>query len=86
MKSTATLTVLKMLEGLPESIQDRVVEHLRDYIEDMREEAQWAESFSQSQEKLASFAHQARKDKAEGRASSMDFGKLGISHEEDNIF
>jgi predicted house-cleaning noncanonical NTP pyrophosphatase (MazG superfamily) len=76
MKSTATLTIVKMLEGLPETIQDRVVEHLRDYIEDMREEAQWAESFSQSQEKLASLAQQARKDKAEGRANSMDFGKL----------
>ncbi len=67
MKSTATLTVLKMLEGLPDSIQDRVVEHLRDYIEDMREEAQWTESFSQSQEKLGSMAQKARKDKAEGR-------------------
>ena len=76
MKSTATLTIVKMLEGLPEAIQDRVIEHLRDYIEDMREEAQWAESFSQSQVKLASLAQQARKDKAEGRASSMDFEKL----------
>jgi len=76
MKSTATLTVVKMIEGLPESIQDRVVEHLRDYIEDMREEAQWAESFSQSQEKLASLAQQARKDKADGKAMSMDFDRL----------
>jgi hypothetical protein len=76
MKSSATLTIVKMLEGLPESIQDRVVEHIRDYIEDMREEAQWAETFSQSQEKLASLAQQARKDKANGKAISMDFDKL----------
>ena len=76
MKSTATLTIEKMLGGLPESIQDRVVEHLRDYIEDIREEAQWAESFSRSQEKLASLAQQAHKDKENGKAIPMDFESL----------
>jgi hypothetical protein len=33
--SAATATILKMMESLPEPVQERVVEHLQDYIEDM---------------------------------------------------
>ena len=65
-----------MLEALPEQFQDRVVEHLRDFIEDMADEAQWDESFSQTQEKLAKFAQQARIATAKGKAVPMDFEKL----------
>ena len=68
MNSTATMTIVKMLEALPEQFQDRVVEHLRDFIEDIRDEARWDESFSQTQEKLATLAQQARRETAEGKA------------------
>ena len=30
-----------MIESLPEEAQDRVVEHLREYIEDLRDEMRW---------------------------------------------
>ena len=50
--TTATATVMKMMESLPESIQARVLEHLQDYIEDIRDEMQWDESFARSQDKL----------------------------------
>ena len=76
MHSPATITIVKMLEALPEQFQDRVVEHLRDFIEDMADEARWDESFSHTQEKLAAFAQQVRKETAEGKAVPMDFEKL----------
>jgi len=34
MPSEATMTIIKMVETLPEQAQDRAVEHLREYIED----------------------------------------------------
>lgn len=59
-------TMMKMLDTLPEALQDRALEHLREYIEDIREEMQWNESFSKSQRKLATAARQARRNIAEG--------------------
>lgn len=77
MPSTATVTTMvKMLESLPEQIQERVLEHLREYIEDIRDEAKWSESFSITQNKLMAAAQQARKEIAEGRATPMDLKKL----------
>lgn len=68
MASTANMTtMMKMLESLPESLQDRVLEHMRDYIEDLRDEAMWSKSFSRTQEKLAAAARRARNDVAEGK-------------------
>ncbi len=68
----ASVTILKMLETLPEPIQDRVVEHLREYIKDLRDEASWNESFSRTEGNLAAAARQARKEVAEGRATPLD--------------
>ncbi len=40
MASTATMaTMMKMLESLPEHMQERVLDHMREYIEDVREDA-----------------------------------------------
>ena len=66
MVSAATATVIKMIESLPESVQDRVVERLRDYIEDARDEMQWDESFVRSQDKLAAAARNARGEVSRG--------------------
>ena len=68
----ASMTILKMLETLPEHIQERVVEHLREYIEDLRDEASWNESFSRTEGNLVRAARQARKEVAEGKATPLD--------------
>jgi hypothetical protein len=67
MISEATVTIIKMLETLPVQAQDRVLEHLREYIEDLRDEVLWNESFSRSQSNLVAAAQQVRKEIAEGR-------------------
>ena len=41
MESPTITTMIKMLEHLPESAQERVVERLRDYIADLQDEADW---------------------------------------------
>jgi hypothetical protein len=76
MTSTAEMTILKMIEALPEQLQDRVVEHVRDYIEEMRDEAQWDDLFSRTKESLAATAQQARKEISEGKAIPLDIDNL----------
>lgn len=73
--ATAT-TMIKMLESVPDQLQNEVVEHMRNYIEDIRDEAKWNNSFSTTQDKLIAAARQARKEIAEGKASPMDTDKL----------
>jgi len=76
MTSAPTMTIIKMLETLPEQLQGRVVEHVREYIEDLRDEFRWDESFSRAQEALVTAARLARKEIAEGKASPLDVEKL----------
>ena len=37
MSSTAIATMTKMMESLPEPVQDQVVEHLREYLEESQD-------------------------------------------------
>ena len=76
MSSTTISTVTKMLESLPELAQDRVVEHLRDYIENLRDEIKWDQSFKKTSSKLVEAARQARQEITDGKAQVMDFEKL----------
>jgi hypothetical protein len=70
------MTIIKILETLPKQLQDRVVEHVCEYIEDLRDEFRWYESFSRTQEALVTAARQARKEIAEGKSSPLDVEKL----------
>lgn len=77
MSSTAIATVEKMLESLPEEMQERVVEHLREYILDLQDELQWDALFKGTQDKLAVAARRAREEIAAGKAEPMDFERQG---------
>ncbi len=75
--STATIeTVVKMLETLPVSTQEQAVEHLREYIEDLRDEIHWDAQFDRHSTKLSETAGKAREEIAEGKSVPMDFEKL----------
>ena len=76
MTSATAETMAKMVEQLPTGLQDRVLEHLREYIEDIREDMKWNESFSKSQDKLIAAARQARKEISEGKSVPMDLDML----------
>lgn len=73
--STAT-TIIKMLDTVPEGMQDRILEHMREYIADIREESEWNESFNKSQHQLMNAARQARRCIAQGKSVSLDLDDL----------
>lgn len=73
MSLSAINTVIKMMESLPEDKQDKIVEHLREYIQDLQDEQKWNESFNKSQDKLIVAAKLAKQQIAEGKAQPMDY-------------
>jgi len=65
MTSTAIETVTKMLESLPETVQDQVVEHLREYFADLQDELEWDSLFKRTQPQLVAAARRAKQEIAE---------------------
>ena len=65
-------TLVKMMESLPETLQDRVVEHLREYLEDLRDEEQWNVSFQNTEQSLIVAAKRAKQEILEGKAQPLD--------------
>ena len=76
MVSEATVTIAKMLETLPVQLEDKVVEHLKEYIEDLRDEALWTESYSKTQNSLIDAARQVRKEISDGKATPLTIEQL----------
>ena len=76
MSSPAINTVIKMMESLPEDKQNELVEHLREYIQELQEEQKWQESFDKSQDKLVAAAKLAKQQIAEGKAKTMNYDRL----------
>ena len=76
MSSTVIVTVTKMLESLPEPAQDQVVEHLREYLEDLQDELQWNTLFKRTQTQLIATARRAKEELAQGLAKPMDYDQL----------
>lgn len=76
MSSEAVATVVKMMETLPESAQERVAEHLRDYLADIQDELRWEASFRNTRPKLVEAARQARMDIAAGNSRPLDVDGL----------
>ncbi len=76
MSSTAIATVIKMMESLPEPVQDQVVDHLREYLEDLQDELQWDSLFKKTQQQLVAAARRAKQEIAEGHAKPMDYDQL----------
>ncbi len=71
MSSASVATVVKMLESLPEAVQDQVVAHLREYIEDLRDELEWDAAFQKTQGPLAVAARRAKAETQAGKAAAM---------------
>jgi hypothetical protein len=76
MSSTAITTVVKMLESLPETVQDQVVEHLREYLADLQDELVWDDLLKRTQPQLVAAARRARQEIAEGQAQPLDYDQL----------
>lgn len=75
-ETTAIYTIVKIMETLPEAAQHQLVDHVRDYLADMDDEAEWDNLFEETQEQLRASARKARQEIAEGKAEPMDFDRL----------
>ncbi len=73
MSSAAIATVVKMMKSLSVEAQDRVAEHLREYINDLQDEIQWNKSFQRTQQKLVAAAQRAKQEIADGKANPLDY-------------
>lgn len=76
MSSSAIKTVVKLLEDLPEVQQDRVLEHLREYVLTIKDEQRWDEAFERTKPRLIEMARQARREVAEGKAQPLNLDDL----------
>ncbi len=76
MSSAAIATLVKMVESLPDELQEKVVEHIRDYIADLEDEKRWDTSFQQTQGNLVAAARKAKQEIAAGQSVPMDYEQL----------
>ncbi len=76
MSSEKIATVIKMMESLPENAQEQLVEHLREYIANWRNEFEWDGLVQKTQSKLINAAKEARKEMAAGKAKPMNYDQL----------
>jgi hypothetical protein len=68
MSSAAITTIVKMVESLPDDLQERVSEHIREYIADLEDEERGDSSFQRSQTNLVAAARKAKQEIAEGKS------------------
>ncbi len=76
MSSAAITTLVKMVESLSDQMQDKVIEHIRDYIADLEAEARWDESFRRTQATITAAVRQAKADIEAGQSRPMDYEQL----------
>ncbi|MEO8894023.1 MAG: hypothetical protein ABI417_21260 [Coleofasciculaceae cyanobacterium] len=76
MSSPAITTIVKMVESLPDDLQEKVVEHIRDYIADLEDEKRWDTSLKQTQVNLVAAARIAKQEISEGQSMPMDYEQL----------
>ena len=76
MSSPSVTTIVKMVESLPSSLQEKVAEHIREFIADLEDEAKWDASFEHTHDRLLASAQKAKQEIAEGKATPMNYKQL----------
>ena len=76
MSSETIATVVKMLESLPDSAQNEVVEHLNNYIAELQDDIRLDGLFKSTESKLTAMARQAKRDIAQGKSRPMNLDEL----------
>jgi hypothetical protein len=65
-----------MVESLSDDLQERVSEHIREYIADLEDEAKWESSIDRTRPNLVAAARQAKREIVEGKSVPMDYDRL----------
>ena len=67
---------MKVVESLPSDAQERLADHIRDYIAELNDEMCWDDSFKRTRTSLVSAARRAKQEIAEGRSMPTDYEQL----------
>lgn len=73
MSAETITTVVKMLEALPDAAQERVAEHLRDYLTELQDEWLWNDAYATTQTQLVAMAKIAKNQIASGQSLPFHF-------------
>ena len=76
MSSENIATITKIMESLPDSTQEKVIEYLREYLATLQEEKEGDYLVNKNQNKLIDFARKAKQEMLEGKAQLMDYEQL----------
>lgn len=76
MSTPAIAAIVKMTESLPEPLQDRLVERLKEYFEDLQDELRWNAAFNKTQSQLVASARRAKQEVARGLAQPLALEQL----------
>ena len=76
MSSISVATMTKMMESLPETLQNQVLDHLREYLEELQDELEWDRQFQKTQPQLIAAAKRAKQEIAQGQAQPFDYHQL----------
>jgi len=76
MSTMAVVTMTKMMESLPETLQNQILNHLREYLEDIQDELEWDRQFQRTQPQLIAVAKRAKQEIAQGYAKPFDYDQL----------
>lgn len=76
MSSDALTTIVKMVKSLPNDLQEQVADHLREFIADLEDEAQWESSFGRTQDSLVAAARKAKREIAKGQSIPLNYEQL----------
>ena len=71
MSSNVIVTLVCMLESLPESTHEQVVEHLREYIKDLRDEQEWELALQRSAKQLQAASRRVEQEIEAGKVQPM---------------
>lgn len=69
-------TITKMVETLPDPMQERVADHLMEYIQQLQDEMKWDQAFDRTQSQLSAAAKQAKQQIENGAAIPLDERQL----------
>jgi predicted ATPase len=76
MSSPSITTIVKMVESLPDELQEQVVEHVRAYLAELEDEKRWDSSFKRTQNNLVAAARKAKAEITAGHSMPMDYEQL----------
>jgi len=65
-----------MIEPLPETVKERVVEHLREYLLEVEDDLKWDNLLKRTQTPLTAAARRAREKVAQGQSRPLDADEL----------